>query len=70
MEDDTQVHLLKCKVLEYFVPEIKQTDIDYKDIFGNIEKIIPASQLLFKVCKERESLLNLSDEENEDITIN
>ena len=70
MEDDTQEHLLKCKVLEHFVREIKQTNVEYKDIFGTIEKIIQASKLLFKVCKERESLLNLGGDESEDLTIN
>ena len=66
IEEDSQEHLLKCKVLEYFVPEIKETQITYKDIFGTIEKMIPASSLLLKVCKERESLLNLIEvaEEN------
>ena len=66
IEEDSQEHLLKCKVLEHFVPEIKDTKIEYKDIFGTIEKIIPVSSLLLKVTKERESLLNLIevDEEN------
>ena len=58
IEEDSQEHLLKCKVLEHFVPEIKETEIAYKDIFGTIEKMIPASRLLLKFCKEREYLLN------------
>ena len=59
LEDETQEHLMKCKVLKESIPELKITNIKYIDIFGSIEKIIPAAKLLYKVCKERESLLNL-----------
>ena len=70
IEEDRQEHLLECKVLEHFVPEIQKTNVQYKDIFGTIEQIIQASKLLLKVCKERESLLSLNDNDNEDIIIN
>ena len=61
IEDDTQEHLLQCKVLQYFVPEILSSNVWYEDIFGNIDKIIPASKLLNKVCKERDLLLKLNE---------
>ena len=48
-------------MLQYFVPELANSDIKYNDIFGTIEQIIPASKLLLKVCKERESLMELSE---------
>ena len=61
IEDETQEHLLKCKVLQHFIPELKTTNIIYMDMFGTIEKLIPASSLMYKVCKERESLLKLTE---------
>ena len=61
IEDDTQEHLLQCKVLQYFVPEILSSNVRYEDIFGNIDKIIPASKLLNKVCRERDLLLKLNE---------
>ena len=60
-EDEDQEHLLKCKVLIHFVPELKNTTVQYKDIFGNINQIKEAAKLLFKVCKEREALIELSE---------
>ena len=59
VEEDSQEHLLKCKVLQHFVPEIQISNVRYEDIFGNTEEIIEASKLLKKVCKEREELLKL-----------
>ena len=50
---------MQCMVLQEFVPELKTTNIKYNDIFGSIDKIIPAAKLMNKVCKEREALLNL-----------
>ena len=61
-EDENQEHLLKCKVLLHFVPELKDTIVQYKDIFGNIDEVKEASKLLYKVCKEREALLELCED--------
>ena len=59
---DNQEHLLECKVLQHFVPEIQNTHVKYKDIFGNVEKIIPAAKLLYKVYNEREALLKIEED--------
>ena len=61
-EDENQEHLLKCKVLLHFVPELNNTTVQYKDIFGNIDEVKEASKLLYKVCKEREALLELCED--------
>ena len=59
---DNQEHLLKCKVLQHFVPEILKTNVKYEDMFGSVDKIIHVSKLLHKVCNERESLLKLIED--------
>ena len=53
-----QQHLLKCSILVEKVPELKtNSKVKYDDIFGDIEKIIPAIKLFSKVVKMREELL-------------
>ena len=53
-----QQHLLKCSILVEKVPELKANcTVKYDDIFGDIEKIIPAIKLFSKVVKMREELI-------------
>ena len=61
MEEESQEHLLQCKVLKTFVPEISEQDLKYESIFGDIEDVIKVSKLLYKVTKEREKLLILNE---------
>ena len=61
VEEDSQEHLLQCKVLQHFVPEILKSKVRYEDIFGSIDQIIEASKLLKKICKEREELLKVNE---------
>ena len=63
---DNQEHLLKCKVLQHFIPEILNSNINYEDMFDSVEKIIPASELLHKVCKERDQLLEIIEDSRSD----
>ena len=60
-EDEDQEHLLKCKVLIHFVPELENTAVEYKYIFGDINHVKEAAKLLFKVCKEREAPLEICE---------
>ena len=52
-----QQHLIKCSILVEKVPELTNTTIKYGDIFGDIEKIVPAIKLFSNVIKMREELL-------------
>ena len=61
VDNESQEHLLKCQVLMHFVPELENTKVEYKHIFGSIDEVKEAAKLLFKVCKERETLLNLCE---------
>ena len=61
IEEDTQEHLLKCKVLQKFIPEIEEQNLHYKSIFGDADDILKISKLLLKVTKERETLLTLTE---------
>ena len=53
-----QPHLLQCSVLKKSTPELNfNTTVKYNDIFGDIDKIVPAIKLLSKIVKKREELL-------------
>ena len=56
---DDQQHLLNCIILKKLVPELKDTQVEYKDIFGSIDKMVLAVKLLMKVCSAREETLRL-----------
>ena len=58
-EIDDQKHLFKCPVIESMVPELKNTDIKYENIFGNIDEMILVAKLLKKICSAREDTLIL-----------
>ena len=42
------------------VPELKNTDIKYENIFGNIDEMILVGKLLKKICSAREDTLLVS----------
>ena len=57
-----QQHLFQCSVLKLSVPELNNNmNVKYSDIFGDIEKVVPAIKLLAKITKKREELLELID---------
>ena len=60
INEDTQEHLLKCKVLQHFIPEILEKTYQYDDLFGDVDDIIEISKILYKITKERENLLTLN----------
>ena len=64
LEEDSQEHLLKCKILEHFVPEMRERTLNYANLFGNLEEITEISKLLYKITQEREKLLTLNEEED------
>ena len=59
LEIDNQEHLLNCQVLKNIVPELNKTSVRYEDIFGEVEKIIPAGKLFEKISKAREEVLKI-----------
>ena len=59
-----QQHLLQCSVLKTSVPELAANiDVKYNDLFGDIEKIVPAIKLFSKIVRKREELLELLEED-------
>ena len=58
--EDSQQHLLVCKVLRNKVtsPDIARGDILYKHIFGNISEQKEVTVLLQRLVQAREDILN------------
>ena len=49
---------LVCSVLKQEVPELRgNTEVKYSDLFGSIEKMVPAIKLFSAINKKREELL-------------
>ena len=57
-----QPHLLQCSVLKKSTPELNfNTTIKYNDIFGDIDKIVPAIKLFSKIVKKKKNFLEQSN---------
>ena len=54
-----QRHLMSCKVIQSFVPELKTTKVKYHHLFGNIDQMVPAIKLFTKITEQREELLQI-----------
>ena len=57
-----QEHLLRCAVLQEFVPELRNTKVMYSDIFGrNVEAQLAAVKLFDLIDKQRELVMDALD---------
>ena len=56
--EDTQEHLLNCKPI---IQNIDTSNIDYSDLFSNIEKQVKATKVFMKLSRSRTFLNNFPD---------
>ena len=68
IENDSQEHLLKCRILKHMVKELRDNDtIKYEDIFDeDVDKVTKAADLLIKVTEERDFIIQVFDEQEDD----
>ena len=52
-----QEHQLSCPVIIKFLPEIADSKVRYKDLFGNAEKQLKFIKIYTKIERQREVLL-------------
>ena len=52
-----QEHQLICPVIIKFLPEIENTNVQYKDLFGSEKKQLQFIKVYTKVARQREVLL-------------
>ena len=57
IHNSDQQHLLKCSVLAKFVPELNNSEVEYDDIFGSVDKQLRAIKLFSKLTKQRKILI-------------
>ena len=50
-------HLLHCVELIKVVPELRETEVKYEDIFGSLNDQLAAVKLFTKVIKQRKILM-------------
>ena len=58
MSKCSQSHLFQCAIIRGFVPEIEEKGIRYDFIFGKINEMKKVAEVLEKICKIRELILN------------
>ena len=56
--DDTQEHLLNCKPI---IQNIDTSNINYNDLFSNIEKQVKATKVFMKLSRSKTFLINSPD---------
>ena len=52
------IHLLECKVLTHIAPKIN-SKIRYENLFGSSSELIEVAETLFRICQERDKILNI-----------
>ena len=67
LHEDSQENFLKCQVIQYYLPEIETSNINYYDIFSNNPlKNKITMEFLNKAYKIRENLLEIKNKEQND----
>ena len=57
INESNQEHQLSCPVLIKFLPELSLTNVQYKDLFGNVDKQLKFIKVYSKIARQREIFL-------------